>query len=151
MQAETSVQVKEQHDTYMSEDRTDIMVVDQQVEPNTTVDGATDVRYGGTGTGNRILVAAGGGGTIAEPVYHTHSSSCYATCRITTTGCWGGGTKNDNMISCPCYVTHSSCGRGQYQSTHTHPDDGQSHVNGDQIIIPPVLNLWKEYEHNRKI
>ena len=33
--------------------------------------GATDVRYGGTGTGNRILVAAGGGGSHGTSLYTT--------------------------------------------------------------------------------
>ena len=39
--------------------------------------GATDIRYGGTETSNRILVAAGGGGSCTQPVYHTHVGSIY--------------------------------------------------------------------------
>ena len=39
--------------------------------------GATDVRYGGTGTENRILVAAGGGGSYSKANYHVHTDSCY--------------------------------------------------------------------------
>ena len=77
--------------------------------------------------------ASSGGGCYGQPVYHSHTTSCYATCTITTSGCWGQGNYNENgMMHCPCYITHSSCGQPQRQGWHVHPDDGNSHVNGDQ-------------------
>jgi hypothetical protein len=39
--------------------------------------GATDVRINGNSTNERIIVAAGGGGSYAKANYHSHSSSCY--------------------------------------------------------------------------
>ena len=67
--------------------------------------GATDVRYGGTGTGNRILVAAGGGGAMAQPVYHVHTDSCYRNQTgtiITKTNTWGDGTWDTQYICNAC-------------------------------------------------
>lgn len=45
--------------------------------------GATDIRYKGNKINDRILVAAGGGGSYANAVYHKHTAttgSCYKAC-----------------------------------------------------------------------
>lgn len=69
-----------------------------------------------------------GGGCYTVEIRHSHTNSCYATCTVTTSGCRGEGNYNVNgMMHCPCTVTHSSCGRGSYDSEHVHPDDGNSH------------------------
>lgn len=77
---------------------------------------------------NHTGSSTSGGGCYTIPVYHTHGSSCYATCTVTKSGCITGIDKNDNYITCSATITHSSCGQGTIGSSHTHLDDGNSHV-----------------------
>lgn len=75
-----------------------------------------------------------GGGCYTVEDVHQHTGSCYVTCTVVESGCRSEGNYNENgMMHCPKTITHSYCWNGETRwGEWVHPDDGNSHVNGDR-------------------
>ena len=81
--------------------------------------GATDIRLGGTGTNNRIAVAAGGGGSTGGIIYHSHTGSA-----TTGGGCYSSPIYHSHISS--CYVS-AYCGAYGDGPHDTWNNDGDPH------------------------
>jgi hypothetical protein len=77
--------------------------------------GATDVRINGNSTSNRILVAAGGGGSFAQAIYHSHSSGCYQSYTIY---CGQTCSSSENCVAEWDNGSHANCQTNFYCPTH---------------------------------
>ncbi len=75
-----------------------------------------------------------GGGCYTVEDVHQHVGSCYVVCRVDESGCHSDGNYNVNgMMHCPKTVSHSYCWNGETRwSEWVHPDDGNSHVDGNR-------------------
>lgn len=94
--------------------------------------GATDIRYKGKDISNRILVAAGGGGSYKEEIYHKHTGSSSS----------GGG-----CYTTPVYHTHTS---GCYSQVKTNCGwRGSDDHAGEYDSCPRCgSGVWKDYQES---